>query len=241
MTWTAPPIWDGGECWVIGGGPSIPKQFGVPEEVIKAVLSKELPLGAYSPYMQAIHDKHVIGVNMAFQIGDWIDMIFFGDKKWYFQNRQALAVFPGLKVTCHPYFANDKFRKEYIKHVGRDRNHPRGISPDPRRASWNANSGAAAISVAANMGVKRIILLGFDMKLGEGFRQHWHSEYSISGRGDVDAKKLPFRRHLLGFVEIAKDAKKRGIEIINASPDSKITELRKISVKEILNEHNGQE
>ena len=212
----------------------MPRQFDVPEQVIQDILDKKLPLSAYSPYMEAIHNKHVIGVNMAFMIGDWIDMVFWGDKKWYFNNRGAMAKFPGLKVTCHPSFDDQRYEKEHIKCVAKDNSHPTGISSDPKRASWNSNSGAAAISIAANMGAIKIILVGFDMKLGADQKQHWHSEYGTANRKDVQGHKLPFARHLQGFRQIAIDARKRGITIINACPDSEIKEFPKMSVKEVL-------
>lgn len=236
MTWRVPRIWEGGECWILGGGPSLPRQFGVPEEVIQNVMSQDLPLSSYSPYMTPIHKKHVIGVNTAFLIGDWIDMVFWGDKNWYLKNRNALAGFKGLKVTCHPYFANGKFRSENVKHTPKDNSHNKGISPTPHKVSWNANSGAAAISVAANMGVKRIVLLGFDMKLGTDGRQHWHSKYSGPGEYTPrEEKKLPFLRHLAGFPAIARDAHGLGIEIINACPDSSINVFPRMTAMDVLN------
>jgi predicted O-methyltransferase YrrM len=74
------------------------------------------------------------------------------------------------------------------------------------------------------------------MKLGEDKRQHWHAEYGTSARDwtNFDKRKLPFSRHLAGFAQIAKDAKNRGITIINACPDSEIKELPKMSVKAVL-------
>ena len=233
MTWRVPKLWGGGECWILGGGPSLPGQFGVPEEVIQKVFDKELPLNTYSPYMSAIHEKHVIGVNMAFKIGDWIDMVFWGDKKWYLNNRVELGEFKGLKVTCHPHFANGNFQKENVKSVVKDNAHPVGISSDPSKASWNSNSGAAAISVAANMGATKIVLVGFDMKLGADKKQHWHSEYGIIQ--PREPKHLPFHRHLAGFPHIARDARHRGITIINACPDSEIVDFPKMSVADVLN------
>ena len=38
----------------------------------------------------------------------------------------------------------------------------------------------------------------------------------------------------MGFAQIAKDAKSRGIEILNANPKSAIEEFKKYSVKELL-------
>ena len=234
MTWGIPNLWEGGECWILGGGPSLTRQFDIPDKVVQGVLKKELPLTTYSPYMAAIHDKHVIGVNMAFQIGNWIDMVFWGDKKWYLTNRHKVAAFKGLKVTCHPYFTNGRFPNEGIKHVLKDTVHSKGISQRPNSVAWNANSGSAAISIAAHMGATKIILVGFDMKLDVGFKQHWHSEYGAMNRKGATPKSLPFNRHLTGFPHIARDALRMGITIINACPDSAIACFPRMSVKDIL-------
>lgn len=227
-------MWEGGEVWIIGGGPSVPAQFGVPSDIIEKVLSKELDPSAYSPYMKRLHNQHVIGVNIAYLIGAWIDMVFFGDKRWYYQNRDRLAKFPGLKVSCHPHLKHEKFQKENIKYLSRDRQKGRGISSNRTAVCWNANSGAAAISVAAHAGAKRIVLLGFDMKL-EDNKHHWHGLYRPGGRA---ANSLPFHRHLPGFKQIAKDARQKGIEIINASPNSTIEDLPKMSVKEVFEKYD---
>lgn len=232
MTWKVPRMWDEGECWIIGGGPSLPRQFSVPEEVINQVTTRQKSPSAYSPYMKAIHSKHVIGVNAAYTLGTWIDLVIMGDRGFYLSHRQRLAEFPGIKVSCNPGHAG--LQKENIKYLQRDKKRF-GISDFPQCVCWNGNTGAAAISIAANAGVHRIILLGFDMRLTND-RQHWHSLYGSAHR-PMDKNRLmhlPFDRHLKCFPDIARDAKRRGIEILNACPDSAIECFKKVTVKELL-------
>lgn len=231
MIWKVPRIWEEGDVWIVGGGPSVPKQFNIPDRVVQGVVKGTSLPSVYSPYMSSLHDKHVIGINVAYLIGNWIDMVFFGDKSFFLKHQQRLSKFSGLRISCHPK-ANDL---NWVKYLPRDRKHIRGISPDPRMVSWNGNSGAAAISLAAHAGAKRIILLGFDMKVGESEIQHWHDLYGRFANRDTKKKKrMPFYRHLRGFPEIAKDAKRMGIEMLNACPDSAIECLRKVTVKELL-------
>jgi len=234
MGWNVPRMWEGGECWIIGGGPSVPKQFGVPNTIIQQVLSRELEPSAYSKYLEPIHKKHVIGINSAFLLGDWIDMVFFGDKRWYLEYRKQLAKFPGLKVTCCPSLAGDKHDIEKVKYLQRDKRHGKGISFNSGMVCWNGNSGAAAISVAVHTGVDRIILLGFDMKLDENNKQHWHGLYGTANREVINKKGLPFSRHLLGFKEIHRDSLIKGVDILNACPDSMITQFKKVKVEDVL-------
>ena len=238
MIWQVPQMWEGGDVWIIGGGPSIPKQFGIPDELVKKVIEGSSPASVYSPYMSVLHDKHVIGINVAYLLGDWVDMVFFGDIGFFLKHQVALSNFPGLKVSCHP--STSKY--DWVKCTPRDTKRPRGISDNPKMVSWNGNSGAAAISIAANAGAKRIILLGFDMKLDDEKKQHWHDLYGkIANKDKRDPRKpihLPFERHLRGFAEIEKDAKRRDIEIINANPDSAITQFKKFTIKELLFDNN---
>ena len=230
MWWKVPKMWADSECWIIGGGFSMLHQFDVPEEVIHDVMEHKKTPSAYSPYLKPLHDRHVIGINMSYQIGDWIDLMFFGDRSFFGRVKGDLPYFPGLKVTCASSFNQVKKVPgvKYMKRLARKRTY--GISTVPGTVCWNLNSGAAAISVAVQAGVKRIILLGFDMKPSEG-KRHWHQLYGVAKN-----KSLPYHNHLKAFPKIAEDAQKLGVEILNASPDSAINDLKKVSVKEVLHD-----
>jgi len=234
MNWKTPAMWTGGECWIMGGGYSMPKQFKIPENITQCVcVGKQLP-SAYSPFLEVLHDKHVIGINNAYLIGTWMDALFFGDGSWYLTHRKNLAKWPGLKVTCTPKFANRKKEKmEGVKYLGKDHQRTHGISENVSKVSWNGNSGSAAISLAAHFGVKRIFLLGFDMEASKF--THWHGSHNKNYKKGGRGKKQPYQRHLRGFPQIARDAKTRGIEIFNVNPVSKIDSFPKITLKEALN------
>ena len=222
-------MWNGGTCYILGGGWSLARQFGVPENLIKKLENHTAPPSELSPYLEPLHDKHCIGINKAYQIGPWIDVVFFGDCNWYVPEREALAKFPGLKVTCCPRFGNRPPRDpEQIRYMEKDSKKNMGISEENGKVAWNKNSGAAAVSLAYHLGVKKIVLLGFDMKNGPKEVSHW-----FGAHGNPTAKKKirsPYERHLPGFGTIAKDAKRLGLEIINASPDSAIDCFTKMPV-----------
>lgn len=238
MAWIIPKIWNGGECWILGGGPSLTTQFKIPEEIVKGVLSRELPPSAYSPYLSAIHDKHVIGVNGAFRIGNWIDIVTFGDKSWFIQNRKLLLQFPKIKVAFFDEVEQREFIYDGVKYVPRHGGCPSGITNRNNAISWNKNTGFASINLAYHLGVKRIILVGFDMDLDSSGKHHWHGLYRKNG---APPKKLPFERHLKQAPTIKRDADRLGIEIINASPDSKIKEFKKCTVQELIGEIKNEE
>lgn len=223
--WDIPRLWDGGQCVIIGGGPSVTQQFDIPEYLVHQVYTKKASPEVYSPYMQSIHSQHIIAVNMAFKLGPWIDCAFFGDEVFYTNYRWDLYQFKGLRVTCASALPS---QNGFLKILDHDREHKFGCSFKPGHVSWNGNSGAAAINLAVHFGVKRIILLGFDMKLDSNQNQHWHKFYTSNPQSVAQRMKL----HLQGFPVIAKDLHGK-VEIINACPDSMITSFPRMAFKDI--------
>lgn len=236
MIWKVPRIWEGQTCWILAGGLSTARQFNIPEELIQKVISKEEPPSAYSPYFAPIHDEHVIGVNNAYKIGNWIDALFFGDCSWYLVHKRKLKQYPGIKVTCCSRFQNKRREDcEGIKFLDKDSSKRQGITTNKTKVSWNANSGAAAINLAVHFGAKRIMLLGFDMrmqKVGNSEVSHWHGSHQAQNE---KRKTPPFARHLRGFPVIARDALNLGVEILNVNTNSAIADFKQITLQEALN------
>ena len=227
MLWKVPRMWEGGTCIIIGGGPSILKQFNVPDEIVSDVHVGKRQPSAYSPYLEPIHKHHVIAVNVAYKIGAWIDMMIFGDSSTWSEDRKGILEFRGLKVTCADMLPQNS---NSLKYLGRDpKKRKGGISTDHCLVGWNKNSGAAAMNLAVHTGVKRIILLGFDMRLDSSQNQHWHKFYT----SPLNQTTSIFNKHLAGFPQIKKDLDALGIEVLNANPDSAIEVFKKVNFKDI--------
>jgi len=247
---SVPKIWDGTECWIIGGGTSIATQFSVPDTLIPDTKEDYLRFG---DYLRPIWAKRCIGVNNSIFLGSWIDIGFFGDNSWGIENKHKIDDFGGLKVTCAPRFAN---KRQYpsLKFIKKNPDKRIGISLDRSALSWNYNSGCAAINLAVLLGSRRIILLGFDMSSDKDtLRPHWHSGHPDKSKtptiqqarkGYVAPKvhmvKQPrYDRHMSGFDAIAEDAERLGIEIINASPESAVDQFPKTTVSELIGDCNA--
>ena len=230
--WQVPRMWDGGRCIVIGGGPSMPSQFGIPNEVVAKVRDKSDPLGpsAYSSYMEAIHGEHVIVVNNGYLLGDWPDICFFADYGWYRVHRESLAQWPGLKIGACPPLQGNSDGVKYLKRL----NNSKGFSLKPHLLNWNYNSGSAAINLAIHLGAAQIILLGFDMCRPEG-RSHWHQGHGNELLSDGRPRPLPnYAKWARALTAIAQDAAKLGVEIINCSPGTVITAFPVANIREVL-------
>lgn len=189
--WTPSKVWEGDTAYILGGGPSMK--------------TEDLSL---------IHNKHVIGVNNSYLLGDWVDIGWFGDKKWLTWHKQSWRWWPGIHASCnhhHEVITNET----WIKFMARGK--PSGIDTKPGYASWNRCSGSSAINVAYHLGATRIILIGFDMR-DVNNKKNWHKDHKDNG-------KAPYKKFLSCYGDISKDAERLGIEIINATKDSAIKVL----------------
>lgn len=226
--WRVPEIWKDGTCIVIGGGTSLIDQFNIPKEVVEKVYTGRENASVYSPYLSLIHKHHIIAVNMSFQLGDWVDCVFFGDHGFWKRKHIELLAFQGLRVTCR---SEELIRDDRVKFLQMNPRKKQGITFNPPGViSWNFNSGGAAINLAVQFGAKRIILLGFDMNLDANNNQHWHKEYT----SPLSSVKDSMHQHLKGFPVMAEDIKGTGIEIINCSPNSAIQCFPKANIWEVL-------
>lgn len=199
--WHAPQLWPGETVFIIGGGPSLEGMD-----------------------LTSIHSRRVIGVNDAYTLGKWVDICFFGDYDWWTKHNKdwiqpdsspghaGLKKFGGLVVTNA-----ERCRQDSGVLVMSRR--PKGLHLQAEYLGWNANSGAAAINLAIILGAKKIVLLGFDMKLGNKGQMNWHK--------NKKAKPNPglFDKFQTGFAELKKgiDKLRPDAEVVNATPNSDLT------------------
>jgi len=161
-----------------------------------------------------------IGINLAgCMIGSWVDVCFFADSLFWWNHETAIRWSGARKITL------DKNKPGVELIAGRapgvetwEWTGKSGIETEPKKCRFNKSSGGAAVNVAYHLGAKRILLTGYDMHGDEnGNRRNWYPEqyqqHSTKGYGNMIAP----------FEQIAADAKRLGVEIINATPGSAIT------------------
>jgi len=186
--WTVPKMWPDNTCYILGGGPSL-KLIDV----------------------NRLRHSRVIAINNAYELGNWIDVLFFGDQRWFAGYRDLLGGFGGLKVTRYEGHAREPGVLSVAYKSDRY-----GICTDPASVCWNLNSGACAINLAVHFGVKKIVLLGFDMRR-VGTERNWHSKHA-NERSDGT-----YESYLTVFPDIRHDLDALGVECVNATPGSALT------------------
>ena len=147
--WDPQAIWEGEDCYIIGGGPSL-KTFD----------------------WELLRGRNTIGCNSSFLLGvDFCEVCVFGDAKFWRAHSERLKYYGGLVVTNLPALASEE-TPPWVKVMKR---RARGLHTDA--LGWNANTGALAINLALLLGASRIFLLGFDMKLGEEGEVNWYEQH----------------------------------------------------------------
>jgi hypothetical protein len=196
-----PKLWNDATCFILGGGPSL----------VKIDVSR-------------LQDKRVIAVNAAYRLAPWADVCWFGDGRFHDWNMVELMGFKGLKFTC----ADRQKWSPGIIQIQRSGRKMFGIDISDKCVAWNRSSGASAINLAVNLGAKRIVLLGYDMKLVDG-KHNWHNYHQA-----VAPKDVYVNRFLEAFPHIKRALDDLGIECYNVSEDSALTDFPFITIDEAL-------
>ncbi len=132
--------------------------------------------------------------------------------------------FPGLKYTQDNCVVFPAVR--YIKSkVGP------GLSFDRSVIHQGSNSGYQAIGLAVHLGVKRIILLGYDMKFGPEGQVHHHGDHP---KGMNNPAAGLFSAWIERFKTIVPDLERAGVEIINCTPGSALKCFPAAKLEEVL-------
>lgn len=167
----------------------------------------------------------VIVVNTTFRLALWSDKLYTNDHDWLAAHKAELdATFQGQIVCGHSAWSG----VDEVYHWPFDKN-AKGLWAKPGHIAWGMNSGAAALSLAHQLGASKIILLGYDQQWrGDQPRWHgWHPE-------GLQNQKPGFHRWAKWFHAAAKDFRLLGIPVINCSRETSLTCFSRRPLREAL-------
>lgn len=193
------PIWKDEECFIVAGGPSL-TDF------------------AWSK----LSGKNVIAINKAYQVLPDAEVVFFMDTRFWKWFKEDLRLHKArYKVTvCQDCIPEDGIL--YLQASGCD-----GLDLRGNYLKEGKNSGYAAINLAVLLGVRKITLLGYDMKEDKA-RTHWHDGY-VTGH---KARKLPHYRKMIDT--LAEPLDELGIDVVNAGLNSDLESFMKVDLHELF-------
>lgn len=158
----------------------------------------------------------------------WADALYACDDHWW-DAYDGVPNFAGVKIAHDPLTiakrgGSGRFLQVTI---------PRGDSVDFKfdrigKLGWGGHSGFHAINLAAQLGARRLLLIGYDLNVKRG--RHFFGDHPYSQKPTDKATHL-----WAGILNRqAPVLAARGIEVINCSRDSALTAWPKQSFEEAL-------
>jgi hypothetical protein len=202
------PDWEGETCVLVASGPS----------------AKRANIGDLSGRCKAI------AINESYNLCPWADALYACDANWW-KYRKGVSEFNGLKIS-QDYLAYDLFRiYPDVKKISVDRNGNKLLIDRPGHVGSGGNSGFQALNLAVQFGAKRIILVGYDMRVDKG--EHWHPRHPMPMSNPHPRDNLPRWRTALDGA--AGTLILLGVKVINCSDVSLLQAYPKMSIEEAIN------
>jgi hypothetical protein len=145
--------------------------------------------------------------NLTFRLCPWADVLYGFDAVWWKQYRQEVANFAGEKVSASRL--SEKYGAQTVV-IG------------------YRNSGCAAAGLAMARGASRVVLLGYDAMF-DGAKRHWHEDYPRTMDNAGAMGDWPRQFELL-----ARSAKRRSVQIVNASRRTRLKCFPLMKLEEAL-------
>ncbi len=197
--WTVPREWPGETAFIIGGGPSV----------------SEIDLSL-------LKGRRVIAVNSSFTAAPWADFLFFADARWWLEYGARTKGFAGRIVTVSKALGDKRLLTlNKIKP-------PPGLATKPTQVAMQRTSLHGAMNLAFHLGVKRIVLLGADMRAAPDGRTHHHKPHKwkvVKGCWDRQIEQLRMCANALA---------EKNVEVVNCSPVSRIEFWPKARLEDCL-------
>lgn len=196
--------------------------FNWPGETCVVVASG--PTAADAPLDLARGRARCIAINNSWQLAPWADVLYAADDRWWLAARGA-PEFAGRRLTPDR-IAAQRYGLELVHFV---RGYYGFAFDTPGHIGQGGHSGFHAINLAAQAGIAKLILVGFDMRLDRG--GHWHRDHA-----KVNPTAFNMKRWAKNLDEAAPQLFARGLSVINTSPVSALRAFPVMSLEEALNE-----
>ena len=195
-----PKLWPGETAVCIGGGPSLT-----------------------AADVDACRDRgvRVIAVNDAYRLAPWADVVYACDDKWWGWHHKHVAPLPALKYSIAAI--RGKWPGVVVLKCGRKH----GLELAPTHLATGGNSGYQAINLCVHFGIRRVLLLGYDMGLDAKKRSHWFGEHP-SGR------QSSYASFQAAFMTIGAPLQAIGVDVINCSRHTALKCFPRMPIDEAL-------
>jgi hypothetical protein len=171
----------------------------------------------------------VIAIKDTVQFAPWADALYCGDEIWWQHYGETTRAFAGLRfglVSPHEQRWVDLLADLDVHRLLLGSGS--GVETDPRRLATGGHSGHQALNLAAHLGARTIVLLGYDMKPTVGGDVHFF------GSRAYQSKKRPPYEWLANFASVLAPFERLGVRVINATRDTALTVFPRVTLEEAL-------
>lgn len=152
-------------------------------------------------------------------------MLYAADLRWWewHASDPDLRRFEGQRCTIMNTGGSNRDAEVFLLHnYGIE-----ALSDKPNGLCTGSTSGYQAVNLAYLAGAKRIALIGYEMHFPGG-RSHWHAGHPVK---DLSSN---YERWARNYQSMLPQLSVAGVEVINCTPDSRITAFRKDSLESVL-------
>jgi hypothetical protein len=150
--------------------------------------------------VERVRGQTTMAIKHAARLAPWADFLFFADWEFFRDNRPIVDTFEGRVLTIS--------RKAHLRLRHKVELIEKGL---PGRT---ISSGHTAVDVAAGLGFKRVVLVGYDCRIVAG-QSHCHDQYRRPAHLYSDV-------HLPAWSGYQDRMRARSVEVINATLGSAI-------------------
>lgn len=198
------PDWTGEACAIVASGPS----------------TKWVDVGLLQGKLR------VIAIKENSSLCPWADLVYGCDAAWW-RNADGLPGYDGLKVAATLRLI--RYPDIHIIKVS-DPSCDKLVLTPPGTIGSGGNSGFQAVNMAVQFGVRRIILIGFDVN--DHYGTHWYGK--ADGEGRSNPSEWNFRRWREAFAFAATQLQHAGIEVLNCSEFTSLKCFPKATLEQAL-------
>lgn len=219
--WAPEPIFDRQTVYCLASGPSLTREVA---DLVKG--------------------RPTIVVNSSAGVAPWATVLFFTDCSWYEPRRQLVADWPGHVMTMCKTAKRELGEKAWLLKTCGDPDLPCEFpAVGSGLVRQGRSSGHTAISAAIACAAPRVVLVGYDCRVVGG-REHCHDEYLVNGRltyaNEREDPRWNNKREystvfVRGYQGWNAAAARAGVQILNATPGSAITEFPFVDLVDTFN------
>lgn len=171
---------------------------------------------------EKLKGKQVVTINKAMYNTSFARVLYFSDLRFYNWYKDDIEKFDGDVYSIANGIESKKV--QHIKQNGR-----LGLETKDGYIRHGGNSGYAAINLAIQLGAKKIVLLGYDMKSDRTGKTHFHDGY----KNTTHDEKI-YMKFVESFKSINEYLSKLGVVVYNTSMISELDMFTKTPIEHFL-------